>query len=357
MISSKTALLLTAALLAQPITPQMVSAEDLNFELYAPGGVKGKPGGGGDDEQPPVTSDVDWQWMHDDVIAAHANWTGVGSYITVVDDYSSGELITGRLVDGVDTDDEWDILNQHHGDWTSQIAGLVAPGATVTQLGFGSETSVTLHEGGLDVINLSYGLIARAAFAGVFSDWSNLGQPAESVMWAASGDLAFIAKSAGNDGGAAVSEAVKGKIDVFGLQLIGLPSAIFVGALEANTETGLESIASYSTIAGSNPDVQAQFLVVGVEGGRSSADELANYGSACGSVDNGTCLYGTSFAAPIVAGYAAILGQKFPGAAPSQVADQLLTTAREDTILNYDISVHGQGEASLSLALSPTGIN
>jgi subtilisin family serine protease len=66
---------------------------------------------------------------------------------------------------------------------------------------------------------------------------------------------------------------------------------------------------------------------------------------------------GTSFAAPIVAGYAAVLGSKFTSATPDQIVDQLLSTARRDTISNYSVSVHGQGEASLYRALAPSSLD
>jgi len=98
------------------------------------------------------------------------------------------------------------------------------------------------------------------------------------------------------------------------------------------------SLAWYSNYAGSNSTVQNQFLVVGVDG-------------------NLTGLYGTSFAAPIISGYAAVLSSKFTSATPTQVASQLLLTAREDTIAGYDVAIYGQGEASISLALSPLSIN
>ncbi|MFM2349671.1 MAG: hypothetical protein RIR04_637, partial [Pseudomonadota bacterium] len=42
---------------------------------------------------------------------------------------------------------------------------------------------------------------------------------------------------------------------------------------------------------------------------------------------------------------------------PLQITNQLLDTARTDTILGYDVSIHGQGEASLSRALAPVSIN
>ena len=69
-----------------------------------------------------------------------------------------------------------------------------------------------------------------------------------------------------------------------------------------------------------------------------------------------TGLYGTSFAAPIVAGYAAIVGSKFLDATPTQIVNQLLSTARQDTLLNFTPGIFGQGEACLACALSPITI-
>jgi subtilisin family serine protease len=67
-------------------------------------------------------------------------------------------------------------------------------------------------------------------------------------------------------------------------------------------------------------------------------------------------LYGTSFAAPIVSGYAAILSSKFTSANPTQITSQLLNTARQDTISGYNSAIHGRGEASITRALSPVSI-
>ncbi|WP_245466973.1 MULTISPECIES: S8 family serine peptidase [unclassified Mesorhizobium] len=70
-----------------------------------------------------------------------------------------------------------------------------------------------------------------------------------------------------------------------------------------------------------------------------------------------TGLYGTSFAAPIISGYAAIIGSKFTKATPVQITNDLLNTARTDTLANYDPSIYGKGEASLSRALAPVAIH
>ena len=341
---------------------------------------------GGEDPEDPPQSVVDAFWMHPDVVAAHAYWKGVGTRITVIDDFSSSNLISGRLQDdgklGVITD-------RTHGQWTSLMAYLVAPGAAERNVDWNADAPLTWSSSEFDAVNLSYGLIARNRFASSYDNWDNLGDPHKSVLDAVNGDLALAVQAAGNDGNdVAVGDSVKGQVDVFSQQFVRIIKGegdlagdtfagdgsftymspiIFAGALQWNPDgvegdaidgvLGQESIASYSTVAGLDPDIQNHFLVVGVEGGRTSTDEFANYGSECGSVDNGTCLYGTSFAAPIVTGYAAIVADKFDNPAPSLVAHQLLSTATEDTIIGYSPEIHGQGEADLSLALSPVSIS
>jgi subtilisin family serine protease len=151
--------------------------------------------------------------------------------------------------------------------------------------------------------------------------------------------LAVISKAAGNDYGLAVGQPTPGRqLDFLNKDLIGAQSAIFVGALSAHgTVENPASMADYSNIAGQNVTVQNHFLVVGVDAAK-------------------TNLYGTSFAAPTVSGYAAIVGSKFTKASATQVVNQLLNTARTDTIRNFDPNVHGKGEASVSRALAPVSI-
>ena len=55
-------------------------------------------------------------------------------------------------------------------------------------------------------------------------------------------------------------------------------------------------------------------------------------------------------------GYAAVLGSKFSTATATQITNQLLNTARQDTVKNYSAGVYGRGEASLSRALAPVSI-
>ena len=265
-------------------------------------------------------------WMSADVGAAwKQGYKGQGTTITVVDDFKSSAAFYGDLIGAVQYG--------RHGQWTGTEAKLIAPSATVRALDYTTGRTVPLAKG-LNVINLSYGMMAPAGYSAL--RWS--AQETSIINYAKQG-TAIISKAAGNDSGIAIGATNRsGQVDYLGRSLIGAQTAIFVGALNTNgTTTKPATIASYSNIAGGNLTVQKQFLTVGVDA-------------------NQTGLAGTSFAAPIITGYAAILGSKFTKATPTQITNQLLTTARTDTISGYSAAVHGRGEASLSRALAPIAI-
>lgn len=266
-------------------------------------------------------------WMSPEVGAAwNAGYRGKRTTITVIDDFNSRSRNVGNLGLG------WRL--QRHGEWTRQEAKLIAPQATMRSKDFNSGSAVRLARG-LNVLNLSYGMFAAARYSDSQIRWSK--QEASIISYATKG-RAVIAKAAGNDAVAVGGVTSSRQKDYLASALIGTKSTIFAGALSRNGTTEKPaSLAAYSNFAGTDTTVQGQFLVVGVEG-------------------NKTNLYGTSFAAPIVSGYAAILGSKFRKATPTQITDRLLSTARQDTLLNYDPSVYGQGEASLTRALAPMSI-
>lgn len=265
-------------------------------------------------------------WMHTDVGAAwKQGFRGQGTTITVVDDFNSRSLIRGKLTNVVQIG--------RHGQWTAFEASLIAPSAAIRAQDYTSGRAIALGRG-LNVINLSYGMMAAKGYSNV--GWS--AQESSIINHAKTG-AAIVSKAAGNDGGIAVGNPTRqGQMDYLNRDLIGAKTAIFVGALNSNGTTAAPAtMASYSNVAGTNPIVQKQFLVVGVEA-------------------NKTGLAGTSFAAPVITGYAAILGSKFSKATPTQITNQLLNTARKDTIRGYNVAVHGRGEASLSRALAPVSI-
>jgi subtilisin family serine protease len=254
-------------------------------------------------------------WMNPEVGAAWAQgFRGQGVRLNVIDNFNYS--FSSRMNHGAAT------------FWQSQA---VAPGATVV-----SHTSfagvVGIVPNTLNVFNLSYGAFSRQT-SGRF-DSSN----AAIIGYAQKGQ-ALIVKSAGNDSIPVGAFNASGEIDMLAVALAGQQSAILVGALSRNgTPENRATLASYSNTSGTSPVVQKNFLVVGVETGKLGG------------------LSGTSFAAPIVSGYAAILSSKFTTATPNAVANQLLNTARTDTISGYNPNVHGRGEASISRALAPAAI-
>ncbi len=265
-------------------------------------------------------------WMSTDVSIAWARgFKGQGVSISVVDDFAF-DPFTGNLTGRLE--------RKTHGQWTSQQAGLIAPRATVFRRSYYDEFSDLRLRSGLNVINLSYGITGAPGSGGV--DYEAL---EDSIINYAQTSQAVVVKAAGNESVRIGGVDAYGEIDYFNVDLIGAESAIFVGALSRNgTSRSKARLASYSNRPGNNTTVQGQFLVVGVDESRMK-------------------MAGTSFGAPIVAGYAAILGSKFTSATPDRIVDQLLSTARKDTIANYRASIHGQGEASLFRALAPSRLD
>lgn len=264
-------------------------------------------------------------WMQPEIGQAWSlGFRGQGTSITVVDDFRSTSGLTGNLRGVTET--------RRHGEWTALEAGMIAPSAKVYLHDFGNTRAVTLQRG-LNTLNLSYGMMAPAGYSAI--GWS--ARETSIISYARDGK-AVVVKAAGNDGVAVGTANSAGQFDYLNRDLIGRQSAIFVGALSSHgTTANPATMAWYSNTAGSNATVQKQFLVVGVTG-------------------NQTNLYGTSFAAPIVSGYASVLGSKFTRATPTQITNQLLNTARTDTIAGYSASIHGRGEASIARALAPAAI-
>jgi subtilisin family serine protease len=266
-------------------------------------------------------------WMHPDVGTAwDRGYKGQGATITVVDEFNGGSTIGGNFAGSAQ--------QLRHGDWTAMQAGMIATESTVVRHDFRSGTSVGLGSG-LNVMNLSYGQMARAGYTASQIRW---GAQETSLINHAKGGKAVISKAAGNDGVVLTARNRAGLVDYLNVSLRGAKTAIFVGALDRNgTVASKARLASYSNTPGTDTTLQKQFLVVGVAGSK-------------------TGLYGTSFAAPVVSAYAAVLGSKFTTATPTQITNQLLTTARQDTISGYSVKTHGRGEASLSRALAPASI-
>lgn len=265
-----------------------------------------------------VSATAQQAWMSPEVGAAWSQgYLGQGIRINMIDDFGTNcDRALGRC----------------HGAWTTWQTQSVAPRASVV-----THEAVTgvvgLVASSLNVFNLSYGL---------YNSLTSFPTEMALLGYAQTGS-AVIVKSAGNSsipvGAAVPSGEFRGRVDNLAVSLAGQPSAILVGALAKNgTSANPASMASYSNVAGTSPVVQRNFLVVGVDS------------NALGG------LAGTSFAAPIVSGYAAIVGSKFTTANATAVANQLLNTARTDTVTSYNPAIYGRGEASLTRALAPASI-
>lgn len=318
-----------AASVALTISAPPTLAQDSSLVITARGGGGGKPGGaggggGGLKTQPWMSPEVSLAWGE--------GYLGEGASITVVDDFNSRTRIAA-ILDGR-------AKLYKHGDLTSKMASLVAPSASIIEHDFISGGEVFLQQGSFNVANLSYAWEESTS-------WNSPFDPQEQsiINFAQNGD-AFVSKSAGNNSVAIGASYGIGVTDFLAPALIGAnSSAIIVGALDSNGTVdgngiGTAILADYSNFAGSNVDVQSQFLVVGVLGSE-------------------TGVTGTSFAVPIVSGYGALLSMKFgsANADPTTVANRLLSTARKDTIAGYSASLHGRGEASIARAIAPDAIN
>jgi hypothetical protein len=133
------------------------------------------------------------------------------------------------------------------------------------------------------------------------------------------------------------------------------PRLLIVGALnQAGSLSAPAEIASYSNTAGIDPDVSSRFLMA-------SGTTPFFSGQVAINGNNVSQSDGTSFAAPRIAGYVAIVRSKFPNLNASQTASIMLDTARYDTLAcsktaaGCDKAIYGKGEASLSRALAPVG--
>lgn len=267
-------------------------------------------------------------WMDAEITGAwNEGFRGQGTTIITVDDFSSKKYSSGNLGAGT--------RSLRHGEWVRLEASMLAPSAVSAAHDFASRRSVSLAKTGLSITNLSYAMFAKSGYSTNQISWSS--QEKSLINYARNG-AAVVVKAAGNDAVAVGASNRAGNTDYLNVALIGTSSTIFVGALDRNgTIDQKANLAGYSNFAGADPAVQSRFLTVGVRG------DL-------------TGLYGTSFAAPVVSGYAAVLGSKFTAATPVQISNRLLETARTDTIKGFSAAVHGKGEASIARALAPSSI-
>jgi len=260
-------------------------------------------------------------WLHSDIEGAwKSGYWGKNVQLTVVDTNSSDYRSSARLVGN-----KAEILT--HAGAVTKMAQITAPGVhTVFQSMDNFFGRASVKSFGLTVINASFDTSFLTPFHWTIAGYAHAGNG-----WG----RAVVVKALGNDAKPALSQP----FTALNMALKGGSSVIFAGALaqHGNESRGGAVLARYSSFPGTDLDLRKKTLVVGVP-------------------DNEMQIAGTSFAAPQISGYAAIVGSKFTSASPTMVTSQLLNTARRDTIKNYDPYYHGRGEASLSRALAPVSI-
>ena len=309
---------------------------------------------------------------HADVIAAwQSGWTGAGVNVLMEDALTSSS--------GSPT----------HAVTTAMLVTRYAIGSTIygfnntTQLGIynlnGSVASPSSMVN-IGVINSSWGenIWAYAGHSGPFTAAEMTaafnsfiaGGRAQSAVSRYTGVTGFtnfnyssavVVKSAGNDSVTADNEALAYTL----AHTASLNSRLLVvGALtQAGFVSSPTSIASYSNTAGTDSLIQNRFVVASGVPPFSTGDVAVNGVALSGAtVDPATGVTlgnaGTSYAAPRVAGYVAILRSKFPNLDAVNSSSIMLDTARYDTLTcnpNCDPAIYGKGEVSLSRALAPVG--
>jgi subtilisin family serine protease len=154
-----------------------------------------------------------------------------------------------------------------------------------------------------------------------------------------------IVKAAGNDGDNLMNYALNYTLLK---DSVLKKRTLIVGALKGNT------IAYYSNVPGNNRTAQKRFIME--NGDTNFVYGYHDYDGA--DLSDKNVQQGTSFAAPRISGYVALLRHKFSGLSANHSANILLDTAGYDDLQcnpNCDKSVYGQGKANLGKAMSPIG--
>jgi len=283
-----------------------------------------------------------------------------------------------------------DALTTSHAVVTTLLASRYAPASSIYGYNFQTNTGVYNSDGTLSspsssirfgVVNASYGA-NLAAIIGHNGPWTATELSNASAAYAASalrvtnrytGATGFsnfvytdavITKAAGNDGLVGVTANQEPLVKALAANSSIISRLLVVGALNrAGSSTSPATISGYSNKAGTDTSIQNRFLVASGTTPFSTGDIAVNgipVDATTSTDPEGKYLgnVGTSYAAPRVAGYVAILRSKFPNLDAVKTSSILLDTARYDTLTcnpNCDQAIYGKGEASLSRALAPVG--
>ena len=308
---------------------------------------------------------------HTEVLSAwQQGWTGKGVNIMVEDFLSevhgtvtallASRYAIGSSMYGVDIPTGLGVYN---------LDKTVAHPASIVNIGvvnasYGANLPVLIgHSGPWSALELSNAATAYAPYALAVvnrytgtNSWTNFNYTD-----------AVITKAAGNDGLSGLTANKEPLVKALASNASINSRLLVVGALTMAGFTATPAtISNYSNKAGTDPTVQSRFLVASGTTPFSTGDIAINGipVDATTSIDpNGVSLgnVGTSYAAPRVAGYVAIVRSKFPNLDAIKTSSIMLDTARYDTLTCYtalggcDPTIYGKGEASLSRALAPVG--
>ena len=314
-------------------------------------------------------------------------WTGEGVNILIVDSFGiNGRRVTNPL-------DRRGIHGYTVGMSAAEIApdgtyyaleaGLNGEGTTYRRGGVrGGSTSTRFH-----VINLSFGLINPSSGTPTTAEVNTQQRSLRFLDLLGTSYLtntqdAVITKAAGNNGGDA--GAFADTVALVTHSSTG-PRVLIVGALDRYARTSnpqnqptistRAGIARYSARAGGNTAVQDRFLVeyggtpYGERAYLCDASTPARIGCANAQVLDTQSPYqqlrGTSFAAPRIAGFAALVRDKFPNLGGAQTANILLETATTMGLTCHTgtarkssacaRNIYGQGRVDIGAALAPVG--
>jgi hypothetical protein len=259
-------------------------------------------------------------------------WSGKGVDVRIVDDFNSNGQI--------DT----------HGDSVSLVVHFVAPEANQGAVHLGDYGSFSFDAGitanntafadGFEIVNNSWGVIQDADYNDAFdselatyvANFNPASQP--------TGPQALSIWAAGNN--AAKCESLVGSRRLEDCEFL----AATVAALRDQGETAGENYLWVGAVQ-DNADIITDYSL---EAGALALDFLVANDDVLATGDAA----GTSFAAPRVAGAAALVKQKFPNLNTQQLKQVLLQTA-SDLGLSGPDSVYGYGKLNINSALSPIG--
>ena len=295
-------------------------------------------------------------------------YKGQGTQLTVIGDTSSNAYLRGRIANSNGGWSTWSSYNVdlQRGTWTGTIVdGLTSSkwiGGTREFVGSGvtlryvdtnavpissGSSPITLATNKLNVVVVqpTWTLLNSNANQyksdAILAANSNLFPLLTSVHRAARDGTAVVIRAAGDNSGRNLSTSyntVNGATyDLMNVSISKSASGIIVGSTDRDPYLGMVTRASYSNKPGADTDMQNRFI-------------LAANTTKFGYQDS------TENSAAVVAAAATMVASKFTTATPTQVANQLLNTARTDIITNYSAAEHGKGVLSLQRAMAPTSL-